>query len=74
MSPAVPGGRCACVSRISRYGKVPALFDGDRHCTFYARRERYAGLELPANVVAWLERIGTRPAYVATGGLQPRAA
>jgi glutathione S-transferase len=44
------------------------------YCTFYARLERYAGIDLPDNVVAWLERIAARPAYQATGGLPSRAA
>ncbi len=43
------------------------------YCTFYARLERYAHIAIPDNVRAWWERIGARPAYVATGGLGPAA-
>lgn len=42
------------------------------YASFFARLERYAGLELPEPLVAWWRRISERPAYAATGGLKPR--
>lgn len=44
------------------------------YVTFHARMERYAGVAIPDNVRAWLQRIAERPAYLRTGGLAPRAA
>ena len=44
------------------------------YASFFARIERYAGLDLPEPLVAWWRRISERPAYVATGGLKARSA
>jgi glutathione S-transferase len=35
-----------------------------------ARRAAHAGLEAPANVLSWLDRMEGRPAYRASGGLR----
>jgi glutathione S-transferase len=44
------------------------------YASFFARIERYAGLDLPEPLVAWWRRISERPAYIATGGLKARSA
>ncbi|MDD9946475.1 MAG: glutathione S-transferase family protein [Myxococcales bacterium] len=53
----------------TRYSLVEVTY-----APFYARKERYRGIDIPDNVLAWLQRIGERPAYVRTGGLEPRKA
>ena len=42
------------------------------YAPFHARLERYAGIAISDSVLAWLERVAARPAYVRTGGLEPR--
>ena len=39
------------------------------YCTFFARKERLSDVDVPESVLAWLDRIGDRQAYKATGGL-----
>ena len=49
---------------IAAYSLVDATY-----APFHARLARYEGVAIPDNVLAWLQRIAARPAYVRTGGL-----